>query len=143
MRGLALKPGGNDITQICHRLRDRRDRPFSLARERAGDRGVLLDDVPAVVAGGLEGFDDGADRDIALAEPGAVIGFAGARVIEETIREKLPPGFQRAEYLEEHGMVDMVVHRHQMRDSLSRMVRMLMKAPSREVPSTALVPAGG
>jgi acetyl-CoA carboxylase carboxyl transferase subunit beta len=59
-------------------------------------------------------------------------------VIEQTIREKLPEGFQRAEYLEEHGMVDIVVHRHQMRDTLSRMERMLIKAPSREVPSTAL-----
>ena len=49
--------------------------------------------------------------DIHIAEPGAVIGFAGARVIEQTIREKLPEGFQRAEYLLEHGMVDMVVHR--------------------------------
>ena len=81
--------------------------------------------------------------DVHIAEPGALIGFAGQRVIEQTIREKLPAGFQRAEYLEEHGMVDIVVHRHQMRDTLSRMVRMLMKAPSREVPSTALVPVEG
>jgi acetyl-CoA carboxylase carboxyl transferase subunit beta len=72
-------------------------------------------------------------------EPGALIGFAGQRVIEQTIREKLPAGFQRAEYLQEHGMVDMVIHRHEMRDTVSRTVRMLMKAPSREVPSTALV----
>ena len=50
--------------------------------------------------------------DVHLAEPGALIGFAGPRVIEQTIREKLPDGFQRAEYLQEHGMVDMVVHRH-------------------------------
>src|SRR4029434_2208015 len=49
--------------------------------------------------------------DVHIAEPGALIGFAGARVIEQTIREKLPEGFQRAEYLKEHGMVDMVVHR--------------------------------
>ena len=48
--------------------------------------------------------------DIHIAEPGAVIGFAGARVIEQTIRERLPEGFQRAEYLEAHGMIDMVVH---------------------------------
>jgi acetyl-CoA carboxylase carboxyl transferase subunit beta len=79
--------------------------------------------------------------DIHISEPAALIGFAGQRVIEQTIREKLPPGFQRAEYLQEHGMVDMVVHRHQMRETLSRIVRMLMKAPSRELPSTALVPA--
>jgi acetyl-CoA carboxylase carboxyl transferase subunit beta len=79
--------------------------------------------------------------DIHISEPGALIGFAGQRVIEQTIREKLPPGFQRAEYLQEHGMVDMVVHRHEMRDTVSRTVRMLMKAPSREVPSTSLIPA--
>ncbi|HEX6978097.1 MAG TPA: acetyl-CoA carboxylase, carboxyltransferase subunit beta [Alphaproteobacteria bacterium] len=72
--------------------------------------------------------------DIALAEPGAVIGFAGARVIEETIREKLPPGFQRAEYLLEHGMVDMVVHRHQLRETLARLIRLLMaRGPVAEV----------
>ena len=53
--------------------------------------------------------------DIHIAEPGAVIGFAGARVIEQTIREKLPEGFQRSEYLVEHGMVDMVVPRAEMR----------------------------
>ena len=67
--------------------------------------------------------------DVHIAEPGALIGFAGQRVIEQTIREKLPEGFQRAEYLQEHGMVDMVVHRHEMRDTLSRIVRILMKAP--------------
>ncbi len=80
--------------------------------------------------------------DIQISEPGALIGFAGQRVIEQTIREKLPAGFQRAEYLEEHGMVDMVVHRHQMRETVSRIARMLMKAP--ELPSlngAALVPA--
>ena len=48
--------------------------------------------------------------DVQIAEPGALIGFAGQRVIEQTIREKLPEGFQRAEYLLEHGMIDMVVH---------------------------------
>lgn len=64
--------------------------------------------------------------DIAIAEQGAVIGFAGARVIEETIREKLPEGFQRAEYLLEHGMVDRVVHRRQVRDELIRLSDLLM-----------------
>jgi acetyl-CoA carboxylase carboxyl transferase subunit beta len=63
--------------------------------------------------------------DIHIAEPGAVIGFAGARVIETTIREKLPPGFQRAEYLLEHGMVDMVVHRHQLTETVGRILRLL------------------
>jgi acetyl-CoA carboxylase carboxyl transferase subunit beta len=69
--------------------------------------------------------------DIHIAEPGAVIGFAGARVIEQTIREKLPEGFQRAEYLVEHGMVDMVVPRTEMRDTLARIVAMLTKQPAR------------
>ena len=77
--------------------------------------------------------------DIHIAEPQALIGFAGQRVIEQTIREKLPDGFQRAEYLQDHGMVDMVVHRHQMRATLSSTVRMLMKQPSLELPQTALV----
>jgi acetyl-CoA carboxylase carboxyl transferase subunit beta len=71
--------------------------------------------------------------DVHIAEPGALIGFAGPRVIEQTIREKLPEGFQRAEYLKEHGMVDMVVHRHQLRATLANLCRLLTKAPVREV----------
>jgi acetyl-CoA carboxylase carboxyl transferase subunit beta len=63
--------------------------------------------------------------DIAIAEPGAVVGFAGARVIEETIREKLPEGFQRAEYLLEHGMVDMVVPRGELTATVARILRLL------------------
>ena len=63
--------------------------------------------------------------DITLAEPGAVIGFAGARVIEQTIRETLPEGFQRAEYLLEHGMVDMVVARKDLRDKLAQLIRLI------------------
>ncbi|HEX3945061.1 MAG TPA: acetyl-CoA carboxylase, carboxyltransferase subunit beta [Rhizomicrobium sp.] len=63
--------------------------------------------------------------DVHIAEPGALIGFTGQRVIEQTIRERLPDGFQRAEYLSDHGMVDMVVHRHRMRETLSRLVRLL------------------
>jgi acetyl-CoA carboxylase carboxyl transferase subunit beta len=65
--------------------------------------------------------------DVHIAEPGALIGFAGPRVIEQTIREKLPDGFQRAEYLMEHGMVDIVVHRHQLRETLSRLCSLLME----------------
>jgi len=60
--------------------------------------------------------------DIHVAEPGALIGFAGQRVIESTIREKLPEGFQRAEYLLDHGMIDMVVHRHDMRRRLAQLL---------------------
>jgi len=67
--------------------------------------------------------------DVHIAEPGALIGFAGPRVIEQTLGVKLPEGFQRSEYLEEHGMVDMVVHRHQLRAALSRIIRVLSKAP--------------
>ena len=63
--------------------------------------------------------------DVQLAEPGALIGFAGQRVIEQTIREKLPEGFQRAEYLLAHGMIDMVVPRHQLRERLSQLVAYL------------------
>jgi acetyl-CoA carboxylase carboxyl transferase subunit beta len=65
--------------------------------------------------------------DVHIAEPGALIGFAGPRVIEQTIREKLPDGFQRAEYLLEHGMVDIVVHRHQLRETLSRLCSLMME----------------
>ena len=76
--------------------------------------------------------------DIAIAEPGAVIGFAGARVIEETIRETLPEGFQRAEYLLEHGMVDMVVHRNELRDTLVRIISLLRDTgPRDEIPAIA------
>ncbi len=65
--------------------------------------------------------------DVHIAEPGAMIGFAGPRVIEQTIREKLPEGFQRAEYLRDHGMVDMVLPRAEIRPAVSRLCRILMK----------------
>src|SRR5437763_1668040 len=82
--------------------------------------------------------------DIQIAEPGALIGFAGPRVIEQTIREKLPEGFQRAEYLKAHGMVDMVVHRHQLCAVLANLCRLLTKAPAKEpAPAAALLPAPG
>jgi len=67
--------------------------------------------------------------DVHIAEPGALVGFAGPRVIEQTIREKLPEGFQKSEYLRDHGMVDMVVHRHQLRGVLANLCRVLTKAP--------------
>jgi acetyl-CoA carboxylase carboxyl transferase subunit beta len=75
--------------------------------------------------------------DVHLAEPGALIGFAGPRVIEQTIREKLPEGFQRAEYLKEHGMVDAVVHRHDLKPTIARLARLLMKAPATPRPEAA------
>ena len=75
--------------------------------------------------------------DIHIAEPGAVIGFAGKRVIEQTIREKLPEGFQTAEYLRDHGMVDMVVPRAEMRGTLARILKMLTGQPATEAEPVA------
>ncbi len=69
--------------------------------------------------------------DIHIAEPGALIGFAGPRVIEQTIREKLPEGFQRSEYLRDHGMVDMVVERHRLRETIATLIALLLKQPPR------------
>jgi acetyl-CoA carboxylase carboxyl transferase subunit beta len=74
--------------------------------------------------------------DIQIAEPGALIGFAGARVIEQTVRETLPEGFQRAEYLLDHGILDMVVRRTDMRDTLARVIG-LLRPYSPEAPATA------
>ncbi|PCI31836.1 MAG: acetyl-CoA carboxylase carboxyl transferase subunit beta [Alphaproteobacteria bacterium] len=67
--------------------------------------------------------------DVQIAEPNALICFAGPRVIKDTIREELPEGFQRSEYLFEHGMVDMIVHRHEMRDNLVKLLGLLCKQP--------------
>ena len=75
--------------------------------------------------------------DIHIAEPKARIGFAGARVIEQTIREKLPEGFQRSEYLLDHGMVDMIVDRHDMKETVARVAGLLMKTPAEEIISKA------
>jgi acetyl-CoA carboxylase carboxyl transferase subunit beta len=66
--------------------------------------------------------------DIHIAEPGSLIGFAGQRVIQDTIREKLPEGFQRAEYLKDHGMVDMVVHRRDLKATLAQVLGYLQPA---------------
>jgi acetyl-CoA carboxylase carboxyl transferase subunit beta len=68
--------------------------------------------------------------DVHIAEPGAVIGFAGKRVIEQTIRERLPADFQTAEYLREHGMVDMVVDRRQLKKTIGNLLRVLLKKPA-------------
>jgi acetyl-CoA carboxylase carboxyl transferase subunit beta len=77
--------------------------------------------------------------DVHIAEPGALIGFAGPRVIEQTIREKLPEGFQKSEYLRDHGMVDMVVHRHKLRSTLADLCRVLTKTD--KAPPRAALPA--
>ncbi|HEY8355548.1 MAG TPA: acetyl-CoA carboxylase, carboxyltransferase subunit beta [Methylophilaceae bacterium] len=68
--------------------------------------------------------------DIIIAEPNALIGFAGPRVIEQTVREKLPEGFQRAEFLLEHGAIDMIVDRRQMRDKLATLITSLQRLPA-------------
>jgi acetyl-CoA carboxylase carboxyl transferase subunit beta len=79
--------------------------------------------------------------DIHIAEPGALIGFAGARVIEQTVRETLPEGFQRAEYLHEHGIVDMVVKRNDMRETLARVLDLLLpKLPEPEQVTAVAAP---
>lgn len=78
--------------------------------------------------------------DIHLAEPGALICFAGPRVIEDTIREKLPAGFQRAEYLEEKGMIDRVVARKDMRDTLAGILAVLMKSEPQDTPASNNTP---
>lgn len=67
--------------------------------------------------------------DINVAEPNALIGFAGPRVIEQTVRQKLPEGFQRSEFLLDHGAIDMIIHRHDMRDTLHRVLASMMHAP--------------
>jgi acetyl-CoA carboxylase carboxyl transferase subunit beta len=72
--------------------------------------------------------------DIQIAEPGALIGFAGARVIEQTVREKLPDGFQRSEYLYDHGIIDMIVRRTEMRETLARIVSLLHPPAATEAP---------
>ncbi|WP_353643930.1 acetyl-CoA carboxylase, carboxyltransferase subunit beta [Mesorhizobium sp. WSM2239] len=85
--------------------------------------------------------------DVHIAEPGALIGFAGPRVIEQTIREKLPDGFQRAEYLMDHGMVDMVVSRLELKSTIARLLKILTKMPEEanglepEILPPATVPA--
>jgi acetyl-CoA carboxylase carboxyl transferase subunit beta len=68
--------------------------------------------------------------DIVIAEPKALIGFAGPRVIEQTVREKLPEGFQRAEFLLQHGAIDMIVDRREMRDELARLLALLLRQPA-------------
>jgi acetyl-CoA carboxylase carboxyl transferase subunit beta len=68
--------------------------------------------------------------DLNLAEPRALIGFAGPRVIQQTVRETLPEGFQRSEFLLDHGALDMIVDRRDMRERIASLLRMLMKQPA-------------
>ena len=68
--------------------------------------------------------------DVVIAEPKALIGFAGPRVIEQTVRQKLPEGFQRAEFLLEKGAIDLIVDRRQLRDTLRRLLALLQRLPA-------------
>ena len=68
--------------------------------------------------------------DVVIAEPNALIGFAGPRVIEQTVREKLPEGFQRAEFLLEKGAIDLIIDRREMRDQLATLLAMLSRQPA-------------
>ena len=68
--------------------------------------------------------------DVVIAEPGALIAFAGPRVIEQTVKQTLPEGFQRAEFLLEHGAIDMIVDRREMRERLATLISLLMRAPA-------------
>jgi acetyl-CoA carboxylase carboxyl transferase subunit beta len=77
--------------------------------------------------------------DVHIAEPGALIGFAGPRVIEQTLREKLPEGFQRSEYLMKHGMIDMIVPRKELKATIARLLKMMLKLPDGEATEAAEV----
>lgn len=79
--------------------------------------------------------------DIVIAEPGALIGFAGPRVIEQTVRQTLPEGFQRAEFLLEHGAIDLIVDRRHMREKLVNLFTLLMRTPSPKSAATLLPPS--
>jgi acetyl-CoA carboxylase carboxyl transferase subunit beta len=95
-----------------------------LSRERLPFISVLTDPTMGGVSASFAMIGD-----IVLAEPGALIGFAGPRVIEQTVRETLPEGFQRSEFLLEHGAVDMIVDRRQMRDKLVHLLTLLLRTP--------------
>ena len=102
----------------------------SAALARLGEKGVpyisvLTDPTTGGVSASLAMLGD-----VNVAEPGALIGFAGPRVIEQTVREKLPEGFQRSEFLLDHGAIDMIVDRRQMRDELSALIAKLEKRPA-------------
>ena len=79
--------------------------------------------------------------DLNIAEPKALIGFAGPRVIEQTIRQKLPEGFQRSEFLLERGMLDMIVDRREMKDAIARVLRFALPAPARATVPVIYEPA--
>jgi acetyl-CoA carboxylase carboxyl transferase subunit beta len=96
-----------------------------LARERLPFISVLTDPTMGGVSASFAMIGD-----VVIAEPGALIGFAGPRVIEQTMRETLPEGFQRSEFLLQHGAIDMIVDRREMRDRIAGMLTMLLKLPA-------------
>jgi len=96
-----------------------------LSRERLPFISVLTDPTMGGVSASFAMIGD-----VVLAEPGALVGFAGPRVIEQTVRETLPEGFQRTEFLLEHGAIDMIADRREMRDKLARLLALLMKLPA-------------
>jgi len=96
-----------------------------LARERLPFVSVLTDPTMGGVSASFAMIGD-----VVLAEPGALVGFAGPRVIEQTVRETLPEGFQRSEFLLQHGALDMIVDRRAMRDKLASLFTLLMKLPA-------------
>ncbi len=96
-----------------------------LAREKLPFISVLTDPTMGGVSASFAMIGD-----VVIAEPGALIGFAGPRVIEQTVREVLPEGFQRAEFLLDHGAIDMIVDRRQLRDKLVDLVTLLMRKPA-------------
>jgi acetyl-CoA carboxylase carboxyl transferase subunit beta len=95
-----------------------------LARERLPFVPVLTDPTMGGVSASFAMIGD-----VVIAEPGALIGFAGPRVIEQTVRETLPEGFQRSEFLLKHGAIDMIVDRRELRDKLATLLAMLLKQP--------------
>jgi acetyl-CoA carboxylase carboxyl transferase subunit beta len=100
----------------------------ALARERLPFVSVLTDPTTGGVSASLAMLGD-----VNIAEPKALIGFAGPRVIQQTVRETLPEGFQRSEFLLEHGAVDMIVDRRDLRDRISALLGILLKVqPARE-----------
>ncbi|MDB5905532.1 MAG: acetyl-CoA carboxylase subunit beta, partial [Betaproteobacteria bacterium] len=96
-----------------------------LARERLPFISILTDPTMGGVSASFAMIGD-----IVIAEPGALIGFAGPRVIEQTVRETLPEGFQRSEFLLQHGAIDMIVDRRQMPDKLAHLLALLLKVPA-------------
>jgi acetyl-CoA carboxylase carboxyl transferase subunit beta len=99
-----------------------------LAKQRLPYISVLTDPTMGGVSASLAMLGD-----IIIAEPNALIGFAGPRVIEQTVREKLPEGFQRSEFLLQHGALDMIVHRTELRATLTRLLTKLMKQKAKGV----------